>query len=57
VSDPNPEGCRTKDPLTGEPDRQCAPMRLRAEPPRVTRLSRKVLAGSASSPASASAAR
>ncbi len=29
-------------PLTGEP---AAPMRLRAEPPRVTRLSRKVLAG------------
>ncbi len=29
-------------PLTGEP---VAPMRLRAEPPRVTRLSRKVLAG------------
>jgi type IV secretory pathway VirB10-like protein len=32
-------------------------MRLRPEPPRVTRLSRKVLAGSASPPASASAAR
>ncbi len=30
-------------PLTGEPN--AAPMRLRAEPPRVTRLSRKVLAG------------
>ena len=29
-------------PLTGEPT---APMRLRAEPPRVTRISRKVLAG------------
>ena len=29
-------------PLTGEP---VVPMRLRAEPPRVTRLSRKVLAG------------
>uniref|UniRef100_UPI00403F770C hypothetical protein n=1 Tax=Pseudomonas sp. EL_65y_Pfl2_R96 TaxID=3088699 RepID=UPI00403F770C len=29
-------------PLTGEP---AATMRLRAEPPRVTRLSRKVLAG------------
>jgi type IV secretion system protein VirB10 len=29
-------------PLTGEP---VAPMRLRPEPPRVTRLSRKVLAG------------
>lgn len=31
-------------PLTGEPASP-APMRLRAEPPRVTRLSRKVLAG------------
>ena len=31
-------------PLTGEPFGP-APMRLRAEPPRVTRLSRKVLAG------------
>ena len=31
-------------PLTGEPA-SSAPMRLRAEPPRVTRLSRKVLAG------------
>lgn len=31
-------------PLTGEPA-NAAPMRLRAEPPRVTRLSRKVLAG------------
>ncbi|WP_298954099.1 TrbI/VirB10 family protein [uncultured Methylobacterium sp.] len=31
-------------PLTGEPA-SAAPMRLRAEPPRVTRLSRKVLAG------------
>src|SRR5690606_21905051 len=31
-------------PLTGEPVGP-APMRLRAEPPRVTRLSRKVLAG------------
>jgi len=31
-------------PLTGEPPGP-APMRLRAEPPRVTRLSRKVLAG------------
>ncbi|MFX7984908.1 hypothetical protein ABTK69_19455, partial [Acinetobacter baumannii] len=29
-------------PLTGEP---AATMRLRADPPRVTRLSRKVLAG------------
>ena len=29
-------------PLTGEP---VSPMRLRPEPPRVTRLSRKVLAG------------
>jgi hypothetical protein len=32
-------------PLTGEPASGPAPMRLRAEPPRVTRLSRKVLAG------------
>ena len=31
-------------PLAGEPT-SAAPMRLRAEPPRVTRLSRKVLAG------------
>lgn len=31
-------------PLTGEPA-SAAPMRLRADPPRVTRLSRKVLAG------------
>ncbi|MCX5512887.1 TrbI/VirB10 family protein [Kaistia algarum] len=40
-----PEGPETSDdarPLTGEP---VAPMRLRSEPPRVTRLSRKVLAG------------
>lgn len=43
---PNPvDPTRTDDdarPLTGEP---AAPMRLRPEPPRVTRLSRKVLAG------------
>jgi len=40
-----PEGPETSDdarPLTGEP---VAPMRLRPDPPRVTRLSRKVLAG------------
>ncbi|WP_154726015.1 TrbI/VirB10 family protein [Brevundimonas mediterranea] len=37
--EPNDDDAR---PLTGEP---VAPMRLRAEPPRVTRLSRKVLAG------------
>ncbi|NBF18251.1 conjugal transfer protein TraI, partial [Pseudomonas sp. Fl4BN2] len=51
--DPEREESRTPDagprpdaaddqPLTGEP---VAPMRLRPEPPRVTRLSRKVLAG------------
>ena len=41
---PQPEAVDEKDdqPLTGEP---VAPMRLRPEPPRVTRLSRKVLAG------------
>ena len=40
----NPAGTPEEDarPLTGEP---VAPMRLRPEPPRVTRLSRKVLAG------------
>ncbi len=40
---PQPEAVDEKDdqPLTGEP---VAPMRLRPEPPRVTRLSRKVLA-------------
>jgi type IV secretory pathway VirB10-like protein len=49
-----PASCRarTEDdarPLTGEP---VAPMRLRPEPPRVTRLSRKVLAGLGLPPAS-----
>ncbi len=41
---PRPEAADEADerPLTGEP---VAPMRLRPEPPRVTRLSRKVLAG------------
>ena len=41
---PQPEAVDEHDdqPLTGEP---VAPMRLRPEPPRVTRLSRKVLAG------------
>ncbi|WP_079648387.1 TrbI/VirB10 family protein [Rhizorhabdus histidinilytica] len=41
---PQPETADDTDerPLTGEP---VAPMRLRPEPPRVTRLSRKVLAG------------
>lgn len=39
---PTPEPDGDARPLTGEP---VAPMRLRAEPPRVTRLSRKVLAG------------
>jgi type IV secretory pathway VirB10-like protein len=48
VSDINPKETSTPEPdddgrpLTGEP---VAPMRLRAEPPRVTRLSRKVLIG------------
>ncbi|MCA0279142.1 MAG: TrbI/VirB10 family protein [Proteobacteria bacterium] len=37
-----PEPENVEQPLTGEP---AAPMRLRAEAPRVTRLSRKVLAG------------
>ena len=37
-----PEPVNVEQPLTGEP---AAPMRLRAEAPRVTRLSRKVLAG------------
>jgi type IV secretion system protein TrbI len=32
-------------PLTGPPQGDAAPMRIRADPPRVTRLSRKVLAG------------
>ena len=39
---PAPEAEDDARPLTGEP---VAPMRLRPEPPRVTRLSRKVLAG------------
>lgn len=41
---PRPEAADENDsqPLTGEP---AAPMRLRPEPPRVTRLSRKMLAG------------
>ena len=43
---PRNEGAPDDDaqPLTGEPA-SAAPMRLRADPPRVTRLSRKVLAG------------
>ena len=43
-AEPRPEAPGEEDtrPLTGEP---VAPMRLRPEPPRVTRLSRKVLAG------------
>ena len=43
-STPEPQPADVDDtrPLTGEP---AATMRLRAEPPRVTRLSRKVLAG------------
>jgi type IV secretion system protein VirB10 len=40
--EPQPESDDDARPLTGEP---AAPMRLRPEPPRVTRLSRKVLAG------------
>jgi len=48
VSDNEPRGEDTPhndaQPLIGEPV-SAAPMRLRAEPPRVTRLSRKVLAG------------
>ena len=41
---PRPEAADENDsqPLKGDP---AAPMRLRPEPPRVTRLSRKVLAG------------
>jgi len=39
--EPQPESDDDARPLTGEP---AAPMRLRPEPPRVTRLSRKVLA-------------
>lgn len=39
---PEPSGDDAALPLTGEP---AAPMRLRPEPPRVTRLSRRVLAG------------
>jgi type IV secretion system protein TrbI len=35
----------TDAPLTGPPQGEAAPTRLRADPPRVTRLSRKVLAG------------
>ncbi len=40
--EPQPESDDDARPLTGE---SAAPMRLRPEPPRVTRLSRKVLAG------------
>lgn len=39
---PRPDDDSDERPLSGEP---AAPMRLRPEPPRVTRLSRKVLAG------------
>jgi type IV secretion system protein VirB10 len=42
ATQPDKSGEDDARPLTGEP---VAPMRLRAEPPRVTRLSRKVLAG------------
>ena len=48
MSDNEPRSDEASDndmqPLSGEPA-SAAPMRLRAEPPRVTRLSRKVLAG------------
>jgi type IV secretory pathway VirB10-like protein len=45
VSEPEPRKEEDEAPLTGSADDAAAPMRLRAEAPRVTRLSRKVLAG------------
>jgi type IV secretion system protein TrbI len=45
VSDPEPRKENEEAPLTGSTADAAAPMRLRAETPRVTRLSRKVLAG------------
>jgi len=45
VSEPGPRKEEQEAPLTGPADDAAAPMRLRAEAPRVTRLSRKVLAG------------
>jgi type IV secretory pathway VirB10-like protein len=45
VSEPEPRKEEDEAPLTGSASDAAAPMRLRAEAPRVTRLSRKVLAG------------
>lgn len=45
MSDPEPRKEDEEAPLTGSTGDVAAPMRLRAEAPRVTRLSRKVLAG------------
>jgi type IV secretion system protein TrbI len=44
VSDPTNDQLDTNAPTTGYPNDTAAPMRLRADTPRVTRLSRKVLA-------------
>ena len=45
MSEPEPRKEEDETPLTGSAGDAAAPMRLRAEAPRVTRLSRKVLAG------------
>ena len=45
MSEPASEQKEEDAPLTGAAADAAAPMRLRAEPPRVTRLSRKALAG------------
>lgn len=45
MSEPEPRKEEDEAPLTGSARDAAAPMRLRAEAPRVTRLSRKVLAG------------
>ncbi|MEP9356417.1 TrbI/VirB10 family protein [Xanthobacter sp. KR7-65] len=45
MSEPEPRKEEDEAPLTGSAGDAAAPMRLRAEAPRVTRLSRKVLAG------------
>jgi type IV secretory pathway VirB10-like protein len=45
VSEPEPRKEEDEAPLTGPAGDAAAPMRLRADAPRVTRLSRKVLAG------------
>jgi type IV secretion system protein TrbI len=45
VSDPTKDHLDTNAPVTGPADDTATPMRLRAETPRVTRLSRKVLSG------------